>query len=556
MGMTMTEITETLQSNTEKMIHTMEVSAENNETVIQSVKQEIIQQTRIIKDELFEKTVGLAKSNDIHLLHRNVLQSNKDNLTILTSCFNDIKNMNEDTQETLNNNTEKLSTQTERINDLLNETHNLTNEARQTKRELTDANALLKDELLLTTSNLLNKGNYNLENKIGIQIAARDGWVVNQIATPIGSLDKAVTINTQIQLQMIEEQSNTKKQIIDELKDSTDNIISRITPPDSGQMERIEEGLITLIHRNNSTQDEILGQLSNMNERMNDMIRSTEEQHQSTPPSVPLNESGRNLTPNNAPPFYDLYEDDLETKIIKAVIKSEDGTHLGRLLAQIDVSTSYVKEYDPDAHHRNIIQAMISQLYFPRTYGHICWNCNEEFNFQDYKLFFQHLVSCGMTICNCEYLSVLSIYGDVSLDNAILNRELIYHHSHIWRKWRCPYINCGKFFNNELILNQHIELYHQNYPYIDTYSGIWRYLKRNLTSVHNRECLEPSHLIPHNPVFKCKKGKCNAIYDIFEPHAHGNKKRGVGEDVVITKDEHEERYGMMMAGVFQKQSST
>jgi hypothetical protein len=127
------------------------------------------------------------------------------------------------------------------------------------------------------------------------------------------------------------------------------------------------------------------------------------------------------------------------------------------------------------------------------------------------------------------------------VDNAILNREIIYHHSHIWRKWRCPYINCGRYLSNELVLNEHIELYHQNYPHIETYSGIWRYLKRNLTSIHERECLEPSHLIPHNSDFKCKKGKCNAIYDIFEPHAHGNKKREVGEDVVMINNNYEER---------------
>jgi hypothetical protein len=138
-------------------------------------------------------------------------------------------------------------------------------------------------------------------------------------------------------------------------------------------------------------------------------------------------------------------------------------------------------------------------------------------------------------------MSVLKIYGMVSVDNAILNREIIYHHAHIWRKWRCPYINCNRYFNNELILNEHIDFNHQTYPHFETYSGVWRYLKRNLTSIFNRECLDPSYLIPHNPVFKCKKGKCDRIYDFFEPHAHGNKKKDIGEDVLIIDDGYETR---------------
>jgi hypothetical protein len=47
-------------------------------------------------------------------------------------------------------------------------------------------------------------------------------------------------------------------------------------------------------------------------------------------------------------------------------------------------------------------------------------------------------------------------------------------------------------------------------------------------------------LIPHNPVFQCKKGKCNKIYDLFESHAHWNKQRETGEDVVIINDEYED----------------
>jgi hypothetical protein len=138
-------------------------------------------------------------------------------------------------------------------------------------------------------------------------------------------------------------------------------------------------------------------------------------------------------------------------------------------------------------------------------------------------------------------MSALSIYGKVTVDNAILNRESTYHYSHVWRKWRCPYFNRNRYFNKELILNDHMELYHQTYPYIDASSGIWRYLQRNLTSVFNRECLNRCHLIPHNPVFRCKKGKWNKIYDLFEPHAHGNKKRETGEDIIITNDGSEER---------------
>jgi hypothetical protein len=103
-------------------------------------------------------------------------------------------------------------------------------------------------------------------------------------------------------------------------------------------------------------------------------------------------------------------------------------------------------------------------------------------------------------------MSALKVYGNVTLDNAIMNRELFYHYSHVWRKWKCPYINCNRHFNNELLLNDHMNAFHQTYPYIDTYWGVWRYLKRNLTSVLKRECLDPCHLIPHNPVFKCKKG--------------------------------------------------
>jgi hypothetical protein len=80
-------------------------------------------------------------------------------------------------------------------------------------------------------------------------------------------------------------------------------------------------------------------------------------------------------------------------------------------------------------------------------------------------------------------MSALSVYGKVSLDSAILNREIISHYSHVWRKWRCPYINCGRHFNNELLLKDHMEAYHQTYPYIETYSGVWRYLKMNLISV-------------------------------------------------------------------------
>jgi hypothetical protein len=48
-------------------------------------------------------------------------------------------------------------------------------------------------------------------------------------------------------------------------------------------------------------------------------------------------------------------------------------------------------------------------------------------------------------------------------------------------------------------------------------------------------------LIPHSPVFQCKKGKCNKIYDLFEPHAHGNKQREIGEDVVLINDGYEEK---------------
>jgi hypothetical protein len=52
----------------------------------------------------------------------------------------------------------------------------------------------------------------------------------------------------------------------------------------------------------------------------------------------------------------DLYEDDLETKIIKAILKSEDGTHLERLLGQINVFSNYIKEYDPDTHHKTLFR--------------------------------------------------------------------------------------------------------------------------------------------------------------------------------------------------------
>jgi hypothetical protein len=41
---------------------------------------------------------------------------------------------------------------------------------------------------------------------------------------------------------------------------------------------------------------------------MNELVRTVEEQHQSFPPAAPLNESGRNFTPENAPPFYNQNE--------------------------------------------------------------------------------------------------------------------------------------------------------------------------------------------------------------------------------------------------------
>jgi hypothetical protein len=402
------EAYEAIQLITDKLLQSLESMNDDNLKVVNDViKKETDRLTKEIKDELFDRTVGLAKSTDIQLLHRNVLQSNKENLTVLSSYYNDIRNIESDIQETLVENTDKITTQSDKIDSILMEMHDIENNVSQTRKDIMDVNSLTKDELLLSTSNIITKENYNLTKQIELQIAARDGWMVNQIATPIGNLDKAVTINTQIECQIVEEQRNTKNLIINEMRDNTNSIISTIIPPVSERLDKVEEGLINLIHGSDTAKDAVLGQISNINEKMNELVRTVEEQHQSTPPAAPLNESGRNLTPENASPFYNQNEDDLETKIIKAIIKSEDGPHLERLLSQIGVFPNLFKEFDHNVHHKNLIQAMIIQRYFPPIVGHLCWKCHQTFYFQDHQLFFQHLISCGEAVCNCEFLSAL-----------------------------------------------------------------------------------------------------------------------------------------------------
>jgi hypothetical protein len=80
------------------------------------------------------------------------------------------------------------------------------------------------------------------------------------MATPIESVDKAVTINTQIGIQMVEEQRNTRNGIISEIIYNTNSIIFKIIPPNEERLERKEEGLITLIFGRDSTKDSVLGQ--------------------------------------------------------------------------------------------------------------------------------------------------------------------------------------------------------------------------------------------------------------------------------------------------------
>jgi H2-forming N5,N10-methylenetetrahydromethanopterin dehydrogenase-like enzyme len=77
-----------------------------------------------------------------------------------------------DIQELMGDSTEKMTIQTEKINEILNSIFDLENNVRLAKKELLDANMIMKDELLQVTSNLINKGNYNLEKQVGPQNCA------------------------------------------------------------------------------------------------------------------------------------------------------------------------------------------------------------------------------------------------------------------------------------------------------------------------------------------------------------------------------------------------
>jgi hypothetical protein len=155
-------------------------------------------------------------------------------------------------------NKNKISAQTDKVDKLLKEIHVMEENATQTRRDLLEANSIMKNDLLTSTSNIITKETFNLKKQIGLQIAARDGWIVNQISTPIETLDKALTINTQIECQIVEEQRDTKEHILNELKDNTNSIIAKIVPPVNEILERMKEGLITLIHDSDAAKDTVL----------------------------------------------------------------------------------------------------------------------------------------------------------------------------------------------------------------------------------------------------------------------------------------------------------
>jgi hypothetical protein len=107
----------------------------------------------------------------------------------------------------------------------------LENSVKAIKSDLEEDNRLMKEEIIQSISNSINRGIFQLGEQMSLQMAAQDGWIVNQIATPIETLDKAVIINNQIGFQIMDMMQSQASVTISEIKESCKDIKDYVMPP-------------------------------------------------------------------------------------------------------------------------------------------------------------------------------------------------------------------------------------------------------------------------------------------------------------------------------------